>query len=152
MSACKFPLVIKVYNRLRYNVQTDLDFVQPVKLNVFKETCYFKTVIKTNYSQDGMIRMMGNHLIIPGGTRPIDACGKFLLPGGIDLNVHLQRPGYETQTIDDFYQGTKAALMGGTTMVVDMVVPDKDESLVEAFDKWRRWADDKVFINKLTTN
>jgi len=96
------------------------------------------------YIEDGMIRMMGNHLIIPGGTRPIDATGKFVLPGGIDLNVHLQRPGYGTQTIDDFYQGTKAALMGGTTMVVDMVVPDKEESLLEAYDKWRRWADDKV--------
>jgi len=96
------------------------------------------------YIEDGVIRMMGNHLIIPGGTRPIDATGKFVLPGGIDLNVHLQRPGYGTQTIDDFYQGTKAALMGGTTMVVDMVVPGKEESLLEAFDKWRRWADDKV--------
>jgi len=96
------------------------------------------------YIEDGMIRLMGNHLIIPGGTRAIDATGKFVLPGGIDLNVHLQRPGYGTQTIDDFYQGTKAALMGGTTMVVDTVVPEKEESLVEAFDKWRRWADDKV--------
>ena len=97
--------------------------------------------------------MMGNHLIIPGGTRPIDATGKFVLPGGIDLNVHLQRPGYGTQTIDDFYQGTKAALMGGTTMVVDMVVPAKNQSLLEAFDKWRRWADDKeessVFISSV---
>ena len=88
--------------------------------------------------------MMGCNLIIPGGTRQIDATGKYVFPGGIDLNVHLQRPGYGTQTIDDFYQGTKAALKGGTTMVVDMVVPDKDESLVEAYDKWRRWADDKV--------
>ena len=75
---------------------------------------------------------MGNHLIIPGGTRTIDATGKFIIPGGIDMNVHLQRPGiqkplklsifnssinlfvgYGTQTIDDFYQGTKAALAGG---------------------------------------
>ena len=47
---------------------------------------------------------MGNHLIIPGGTRQIDATGKFIMPGGIDMNVHLQRPGYGTQTIDDFYQ------------------------------------------------
>lgn len=54
----------------------------------------------------------------------------------------LGNPG--TQTIDDFYQGTKAALMGGTTMVVDTVVPDKEESMVEAYDKWRRWADEKV--------
>jgi len=96
------------------------------------------------YIEDGMVRLMGNHLIIPGGTRPIDATGKFILPGGIDMNVALQRPGYGTQTIDDFYQGTKAALMGGTTMVVDTVVPDKDESMVEAYDKWRRWADEKV--------
>ena len=87
---------------------------------------------------------MGNHLIIPGGTRAIDATGKYILPGGIDLNVHLQRPGYGTQTIDDFYQGTKAALAGGTTMVVDMVVPDKEETLSEAFERCRKWADDKV--------
>jgi len=96
------------------------------------------------YIEDGMVRLMGNHLIIPGGTRQIDALGKFVLPGGIDMNVALQRPGHGTQTIDDFYQGTKAALMGGTTMVVDTVVPDKEESMVEAYDKWRRWADEKV--------
>jgi len=96
------------------------------------------------YIEDGIVRLMGNHLIIPGGTRQIDAIGKFVLPGGIDTNVSLQRPGHGTQTIDDFYQGTKAALMGGTTMVVDTVVPDKEESLVEAYDKWRRWADEKV--------
>ena len=51
-----------------------------------------------------MVRLMGNHLIIPGGTRAIDATGKFIMPGGIDMNVHLQRPGFGTQTIDDFYQ------------------------------------------------
>jgi len=96
------------------------------------------------YIEDGIVRLMGNHLIIPGGTRQIDATGKFVLPGGIDTNVSLQRPGYGTQTIDDFYQGTKAALMGGTTMVVDTVVPDTEEGLVEAYDKWRRWADEKV--------
>ncbi|XP_023323241.1 dihydropyrimidinase-related protein 3 [Eurytemora carolleeae] len=90
--------------------------------------------------------MVGNHLIIPGGTRTIDATGKYIMPGGIDLNVHLQRPGFNTQTIDDFYQGTKAALSGGTTMVVDKVVPDKGETAKEAFVKWRKWADDKVGV------
>jgi len=96
------------------------------------------------YIEDTTVRMVGNHLIIPGGTRTIDATGKYIMPGGVDLNVHLQRPGYGTQTIDDFYQGTKAALAGGTTMIMDMVVPAPGETLIEAFAKWRKWADEKV--------
>lgn len=96
------------------------------------------------YIEDGVVRQVGKHLIIPGGARTIDATGKFILPGGIDMNVHLQRPGYGTTTVDDFYSGTKAALAGGTTMVVDMVVPEDGETLLEAYNKWRGWADDKV--------
>ncbi len=37
-------------------------------------------------------------------TKPSPCSGKYILPGGIDMNVHLQRPAYGTQTIDDFYQ------------------------------------------------
>ena len=66
---------------------------------------YFCHLTKKYFqSQDGVVRLMGNHLIIPGGTRTIDATGKFIMPGGVDMNVHLQRPGHGTQTIDDFYQ------------------------------------------------
>jgi len=106
------------------------------------------------YVEDCKIKQIGNHLIIPGGTRVIDATGKYILPGGIDLNVHLQRPtkagggeaSVTTVTIDDFYQGTKAAIAGGTTMVVDTVVPDagEGETLEEAYAKWRGWAEDQA--------
>ena len=58
--------------------------------------------------------------------------------------MHLQRLEYGISTVDDFYSGTKAALAGGTTMVVDMVVPEEGETLLEAYNKWRGWADDKV--------
>lgn len=89
------------------------------------------------YIEDSIIKQVGNHLIIPGGTRVIDALGKLVIPGGIDPNVHFQTP-VETQdftqgtrTIDDFYVGTKAALKGGTTTIIDTVLPQKEESLVK---------------------
>lgn len=98
------------------------------------------------YIEDCRIKQMGTHLIIPGGTRVIDATGKYVMPGGIDANVHFETPYAKgnTRTIDDFYQGTRAALAGGTTTVIDCVMPDQDESLVEAYNKWRGWADEKV--------
>ena len=44
------------------------------------------------YIEDSRIKQMGSHLIIPGGTRVIDATGKLILPGGIDASVHLETP------------------------------------------------------------
>lgn len=91
------------------------------------------------YIEDSIIKQVGNHLIIPGGTRVIDALGKWVIPGGIDPNVHFQTPidtqgtciEGGTRTIDDFYTGTKAALAGGTTTIIDTVKPDKEESLIK---------------------
>ena len=66
-------------------------------------------------------------------------CPICIFQGGIDTNVHLQKPTTikddnadleeKTVTIDDFYQGTRAALIGGTTTVIDTVMPEKGESL-----------------------
>ncbi|XP_016910481.1 dihydropyrimidinase isoform X2 [Apis cerana] len=96
------------------------------------------------YIEDGIIKQMGRNLIIPGGTRIIDARGKYVMPGGIDPHTHFELELMGAKTVDDFYQGTKAAVAGGTTMIIDFVIPKKDESILEAYERYRESADQKV--------
>ncbi|XP_052016921.1 dihydropyrimidinase [Apodemus sylvaticus] len=98
--------------------------------------------------EDGVVQALGRDLLPPGGAsrglRVLDAAGKLVLPGGIDTHTHMQFPFMGTQSVDDFHQGTKAALAGGTTMIIDFAIPQKGSSLIEAFETWRNWADPKV--------
>uniref|UniRef100_A0A673XGX7 Dihydropyrimidinase like 5a n=1 Tax=Salmo trutta TaxID=8032 RepID=A0A673XGX7_SALTR len=96
------------------------------------------------YIENGIIMQVGEGLMIPGGAKVIDASGKLVLPGGIDTSVHLQQTFMNATTVDDYYSGTKAALAGGTTMVIGHVLPEKNESLLEAYEKTRSQADSKA--------
>ena len=60
------------------------------------------------------------------------------MPGGIDPHTHLDFAFMGGFTADDFEWGTKAALSGGTTMVVDMCIPDPGQSMLAAYQDWRR--------------
>ena len=77
----------------------------------------------------------------PAGTQTLDASAQYLLPGGIDPHTHMQLPFMGTVAVDDFYTGTAAALAGGTTSIIDFVIPSPQQPLMQAFREWRGWAE-----------
>ncbi|XP_074651292.1 dihydropyrimidinase-related protein 3-like [Tubulanus polymorphus] len=98
------------------------------------------------YMEDGLVKQLGHDLVIPGGTRTIDARGKLIIPGGVDANTHFQCPLMGATTADDFYSGTKAALAGGTTTIIDCIMekPGEKETYLQVYDRWLNEIDEKV--------
>ncbi|NJO87981.1 MAG: dihydropyrimidinase [Chloroflexia bacterium] len=71
----------------------------------------------------------------------IDAKGKIVFPGGIDPHVHMHLPTPAGFSSDDFYSGSKAALAGGTTTLIDFVTPKRGQSIIEALTQRKKEAE-----------
>ena len=71
------------------------------------------------------------------GKQTIDATGKHVFPGFIDPHVHIHLPFMGTNAIDDHASATKAALVGGTTTVIEMICPGPDDEPLTAFNEWK---------------
>jgi dihydropyrimidinase len=91
------------------------------------------------FVQHGKIVAIGENLS-EAADHVIDAAGCYVMPGGIDPHTHLEMPFMGTTAFEDFSSGTRAALSGGTTMVVDFVLPNPGQSLVEALQDWHQKA------------
>ena len=103
------------------------------------------------YIKNGKISAIAPDLSIITGTNKnipeIDAAGKFVLPGGVDVHTHLDMPFMGTCSTDDFYTGTVAAAFGGTTSILDYVIPQKAQSLSDAIKLWHEKAENKAVID-----
>ncbi len=81
------------------------------------------------------ISTIGKKLLVKADTE-IDATGKLVMPGGIDPHVHLDMPFMGTYSSDNYETGTRAALFGGTTTVIDFILQKQGNSLHSALDEW----------------
>jgi len=96
--------------------------------------------------EDGKIVLIGTDL--PGeGAQVVDATGKYVLPGAIDVHTHLELPFGGTVSSDDFYSGHKAAAFGGTTFHIDFAMQAKGERLHDTVARWNAKASDKAIID-----
>ncbi len=90
---------------------------------------------------DGRIQAIGEKLDAPAGAQVVDAGGQYVMPGGIDPHTHMQLPFMGTVASEDFYTGTAAGLAGGTTMIIDFVIPNPQQRIMDAYRQWREWAE-----------
>ena len=109
------------------------------------------TVVTTEAQFQADVGIVGERFAAVGqdlvGERTIDAQGKLVVPGAVDIHVHFQMPIGNFISADNFFSGTRAAALGGTTAIIDFVEPGENESLLDALAKRRAEADPRVVID-----
>jgi len=95
---------------------------------------------------DEKIALIGQGLVMEG-AQVIDAKGKRVYPGAIDVHTHFDLPFMGTVCSDDFETGTIAAAFGGTTTIIDFAIQSKGQTLQQALDVWLAKARGKAVID-----
>ena len=98
------------------------------------------------YIEKDRVTTIGARLDI-AADKVIDARGKVVLPGGIDVHTHLDMPFGGGTSSDDFESGTIAAACGGTTSIVDFAIQSRGQALRSALDTWHGKAEGKAVID-----
>ncbi|MCF8067939.1 MAG: dihydropyrimidinase [Desulfobacterales bacterium] len=98
------------------------------------------------YIEGDKIKTIGSNLDYPA-DEIVDANGKYVIPGAIDSHTHISMPFMGTSAQDDYYTGTVAAACGGVTSLVDFDMQQKGESLFEAIERKKSWAEGKVVVD-----
>lgn len=104
------------------------------------------TFIADIYIEGETIREIGKTIGTTAGIT-IDATGKLIFPGGVDPHVHLELPVAGTVSSDDYETGTRAALFGGSTTVIDFANQTKGHTLLEALETWKNRAHGNTFCD-----
>ncbi|MEW7289132.1 dihydropyrimidinase [Aquimarina sp. 2304DJ70-9] len=102
-----------------------------------------ETYLADLYIEGEKIIAIGKNLTYEA-DRIIDARGKLVFPGGIDPHVHLDMPFMGTYSSDDYETGTRAALYGGTTMVIDFILQTQGDTLHNALKTWQKKSQGKA--------
>ncbi len=90
------------------------------------------------------IHSIGETPDYPGDTEIINAAGKLILPGAIDGHTHIDMPLGEIHSSDSYLTGTRAALFGGTTTIIDYANQNKGESLLKTLNDWQKRAENEA--------
>ena len=111
------------------------------------------TVVTATDQYKGDVLVEGEKITTIGSAldmqadRVIDATGKYLFPGGIDVHTHLDMPFGGSTSADDFETGTRAAAHGGTTTIVDFAIQYRGQTLHHAWETWLKKAEGKATID-----
>ena len=101
----------------------------------------------------GDVGIVGEKIVAVGarldttGARVISATGHHVIPGVLDVHVHLELPFCGTVSADDYVSGTRAGARGGVTTVIDFAIPSATGSLSDAADTWMKKAEGKSLID-----